>query len=206
VYTEKLLKQFPIISDQIDASRLQVVLSKLEKVLQQGINGDIVEFGCYIGTTSLFIQRLLNCYTDQPRLLHVYDSFAGLPLKGSEDNSGVGIDFQPGVLATSKKQLLKEFQKAHLKLPIVHKAWFEALTSKDVPTAVAFGFLDGDFYSSILTSLQLVWPRLQTGGIVTIDDYQREALPGVTKASEYFFGRGQAVSFANHIAFIQKAR
>jgi len=204
VYTEKLLKQYPIISDQIDASKLRVVLSKLEKILQQRITGDIVEFGCYIGTTSLFIQRMLNYYTDQQRVFHVYDSFAGLPPKGREDSSSAGIDFQSGVLAISKKHLLEEFQKTHLKPPIVHKAWFKELTANDVPKYLAFAFLDGDFYSSILTSLQLVWPRLQAGGIITIDDYQREALPGVTKAVENFFGHKQEIKYTDHIAYIHK--
>jgi len=49
-----------IISDQITRDGLAIVWRELERALQQAIPGDIVEFGCYVGTTSLFIRRLLD--------------------------------------------------------------------------------------------------------------------------------------------------
>ena len=55
------------------------------------------------------------------------------------------------------------------------------------PAHPVFAFLDGDFYGSITDSLRLVWPRLALGGIITIDDYQRDALPGVERAVRDFF-------------------
>ena len=58
--TDQLLVKYPIISDQVDAKELRVLLRELEKVLRGGAAGNIVEFGCYIGTTSLFIRRLLD--------------------------------------------------------------------------------------------------------------------------------------------------
>ena len=47
---------------------------------------------------------------------------------------------------------------------------------------IAFAFLDGDFYESIRDSLRLVLPRMQQGGVIVVDDYAREALPGAAKA------------------------
>ncbi len=47
--------------------------------------------------------------------------------------------------------------------------------------------MDGDFYESIIDSLRLVWPKLAIGGVITIDDYQRDALPGVERAVRDFF-------------------
>lgn len=177
-----------IISDQVGQGELAVVWRELEKVLDRGVAGDIVEFGCYIGTTSLFIRRLLDQRKESSkRAFHVYDSFAGLPEKGSRDHSAAGTAFTAGELAVSKKQLLREFQKAELTPPIVHKAWFNQLSEADVPDKIAFAFLDGDFYESILTPLRLVWPRLSQGGVVLIDDYGREALPGVERAAHDYF-------------------
>jgi O-methyltransferase len=205
-----LLTRFPIISDQIQRPALEVVLGQLSKVLQANISGDITEFGCYIGTTSLFIRRLMDSYSidaDQPggRQLHVYDSFEGLPAKQAQDNSAVGADFKAGELRVSKKQLLNEFQKAHLRKPIVHKGWFAELEAADVPDSIAFAFLDGDFYDSIMDSLKLVWPRLTAGGIICFDDYQREALPGVTTATrDYFQGKPPAMSVSHNIGILIK--
>ena len=78
--TDQLLAKYPIISDQVDAKELGVLLRELEKVLRSGAAGNIVEFGCYVGTTSLFIRRLLDAY-DFTGEFHVYVSFAGLPEK-----------------------------------------------------------------------------------------------------------------------------
>lgn len=179
--TEKLVSKYPLVSDQINKDQLRVILSELEKVLTSGLDGAVVEFGCYIGTTSLFIRRLLDGSPDQ-RAFHVYDSFTGLPPKTSEDESRAEDQFQAGELAVSKKQFVHEFQKAGLKTPVIHKGWFKDLTSQDMPDQIAFAFLDGDFYESIHDSLKLVLPRMQKGGTIVVDDYAREALPGAAKA------------------------
>lgn len=182
-----LLSQYPIISDQINRPALNVVLRELESVLESDIAGDVVELGCYIGTTSLFLRRTLNALDlSQTRLLYAYDSFTGLPNKTQADTSGAGEQFKAGELAVSKKQFLREFQKTNLKPPITVKAWFKELTPEQLPDQIAFAFLDGDFYESIRDSLRLVWPRLVEGGIITIDDYNRAALPGVTQAVQEF--------------------
>ena len=203
--TEQLLQKYPIISEQVTVARLRMVLGGLEQVLQRGIPGDIVEFGCYIGTTSLYLRRLLDTYEQSDaRALHVYDSFAGLPPKHQQDNSAVGAQFQAGELSVSKKQLLHEFHKARLVSPHVHKAWFNELQPHDVPEQIAFGFLDGDFYDSILDSLRLVWPRLVPGAILAVDDFGREALPGAERAVRTFLKDKPAHLHASHnIAIIQ---
>lgn len=177
-----------LISDQVSAQDIGLVWRELEKTLIRNIPGDIVEFGCYAGTTSLFIRRLLDEHAQSDaRQFHVYDSFVGLPDKLPQDQSAAGVEFQGGKLSVSKKEFIHQFQAAHRKLPIIHKGWFQDLTAADVPPQIAFAFLDGDFYESILTSLKLVWPRLAPGGALLIDDYDRAALPGVNRAMHDFF-------------------
>lgn len=183
---QALLDKYPLISDQIGKPALGVVLGELEQVLQADVPGGIVEFGCYVGTTSLFIRRLLDARQEQ-REFYVYDSFEGLPPKTIEDASAIGTQFKAGELKVSKRQFLREFKRAGLQPPITHKCWFDELTDKDLPEHIVFAFLDGDFYESILTSLRLVWPRLSEGGVITIDDYQHETLPGVERAVRSFF-------------------
>lgn len=183
---QTLVGAHPIISDQIKLPALSVVLRELERTLAQGLDGDVVELGCYVGTTTLFMRRLLVQLASEKRL-YAYDSFEGLPPKVSQDASGAGDQFQGGELRVSKKQFLHEFQKANLQPPITYKAWFKDLQPEQLPDQISFAFLDGDFYQSIIDSLRLVWPRLVAGGVVTIDDYQRAALPGVERAVRDFF-------------------
>ena len=122
------------------------------------------------------------------RTFHAYDSFEGLPEKGKQDDSPAGTDFQAGKLSVSKKEFLHQFRAANLQPPIVHKSWFNQLQDSDVPDRIAFAFLDGDFYGSIMDSLKLVWPRMAKGGVVLVDDYGRDALPGPERAIRDFFG------------------
>lgn len=186
--TPGLIAKYPLISDQVNKEQIGVILVEMEKTCRKGVEGSIVEFGCYVGTTSLFIRRFLNENgLSESMDFHVYDSFEGLPEKTPKDDSRAGEQFRAGELAVSKKAFLHEFQKAHLKPPVVHKGWFKDLTEKDVPEKIAFAFLDGDFYESIRDSLQLVLPRMQKGGVIIVDDYAREALPGAAKAVHEHF-------------------
>ncbi|MGB4800151.1 MAG: TylF/MycF/NovP-related O-methyltransferase [Candidatus Saccharimonadales bacterium] len=195
-----LLSRYPLISDQVDKQQVELILRELEKVCIYGAEGAVVEFGCYTGTTSLFIRRLLDTHSPA-RAFHVYDSFEGLPAKSTWDASATGEAFTAGELAVSKKLFLREFHRAHLHPPVVHKGWFKDLTAGDVPDKIAFAFLDGDFYESIRDSLRLVLPRLQPGGTIIVDDYSREALPGVARAVHEHF-RPETITTRHNLAVI----
>jgi O-methyltransferase len=202
---QSLVSRYTIISDQIERPALAVVLRELEQVIEQAVPGDIVEFGCYIGTTSLFMRRLLNHGAfGGKRQLYAYDSFEGLPEKQQPDQSAAGTAFQAGELRISKKKFLHEFQKAALTPPRTYKAWFRDLPAEHLPDTIAYAFLDADFYESISDALRLVWPRLSKHGVITIDDYQQVALPGVERAvQEFFHDKTVDIHLEHHIAIIR---
>jgi O-methyltransferase len=203
---EMLTKRYPIITDQVDREKLRIILEELERTLNDCTVGDIVEFGCYEGTTSLFIKRLQNELNDS-RHFHVFDSFAGLPEKTVHDNSPAGDQFKPGELTASKQQFITNFKKARLPLPIIHKAWFNDLRPGEIPNAIAFAFLDGDYYESIRVSLKLIEPRLVRGAVVIVDDYYSNALPGTKKAvDEWLQNKDYALKVAHSLAVISTPR
>ena len=175
-----LIRRHGLISDQVDARELEVILSELVRTLGM-VEGAVVEFGCYRGTTSLYVRRILDMVAPD-RAFHVYDSFEGLPQKSRHDASPAGEQFVTGELSVSKKDFIIEFKKAGLKLPVVHKGWFDSLTDADVPPQIAFAFLDGDYYESVATSLRLIQDHLSPGATIIIDDYANEALPGAERA------------------------
>lgn len=178
----KLLSTYPLISDQVDERELTVILTELSQQLEwHDKEASVVEFGCYIGTTSLFIRRLLDSYKAEASF-HVYDSFEGLPEKTGQDSSPAGEQFQAGKLAASRKNFVLQFKKAGLDLPVIHKGWFNELAASDIPENITFAYLDGDYYESILDSLRLVWPGLVGGACIVVDDYANEALPGAARA------------------------
>ena len=179
--TDQLLAKYPIISDQVDAKELGALLRELEIVLQSSATGNVVEFGCYVGTTSLFIRRLLDAYEFAGEF-HVYDSFAGLPEKTQADVSAAGEQFKAGELLAPRKTFIQNFKKAGLKLPTIHKGWFADFTPDDVPESIIFAFFDGDFYESIADSFRVCGDKFQKTATIIVDDYANEALPGAARA------------------------
>lgn len=196
-----LIRKHGVISDQVDAAELAVILELFIESLK--VQGAVVEFGCYIGTTSHYIRRLLDAHND-PREYHVYDSFEGLPEKVGQDASPAGEQFQAGELAVSKKQFITEFKKANLQLPVIHKGWFNQLEASAVPEPISFAFLDGDYYESIRDSLRLIEPKLAQGALIVVDDYANEALPGAAKAAdEWCRQRGLTVRVQRSLGIIR---
>lgn len=194
MHAERLLTHYPIITDQIEKQELRVILTELETLLGKKIPGDIVEFGCYAGSTSLFIQRLLIA-VGATNKFHVYDSFVGLPEKQQLDESAAGTQFKAGELAVSKSDYIRNFKKARLPIPKIHKGWFEDLSNDAVPKHISFAFLDGDYYRSIMSPLKLIWNRLSPGAVVIVDDYQNEALPGASQAVDDWLQSHAVVNF-----------
>lgn len=200
---DELLKKYRLISDQVDKREVAIVLRELSRALEATVTGDILEFGCYAGTTSLFITRLLSVQ-ESTRAFHVYDSFEGLPEKQSKDESRAGDQFKAGELSVSKKQFILNYKKSGVPLPRIHKGWFNALTEADVPEKICFAFLDGDYYESVLTPLKLIWPRLVPGAVIVVDDYANEALPGAAKAVDEWLATHSAnLTIEHSLAIIQ---
>ena len=204
--TDHLLTKYPIISEQVDAKELGVLLRELETVLRSGATGNVVEFGCYVGTTSLFIRRLLDAYKFTGEF-HVYDSFAGLPEKTQADNSAAGEQFKAGELLAPRKTFVQNFKKAGLKIPTIHKGWFADFTAADVPENIMFAFFDGDFYESIADSFRVCDGKFQKTATIIVDDYANEALPGTARAVDEWLSGNQQYSLATEasLAIIRRS-
>ena len=177
VDTAKYAQTATLLSDQIDRMELAVILREL--VRTSSISGDVVEFGCFTGTTSVHIARWLDGYG---KSYHVYDSFEGLPEKTAPDVSPAGEQFKAGELAVTKKQFIINCKKAGVRLPVIHKGWFSDLDERDVPEPISFAFLDGDYYESVRVPLELIEHKLTPGAVIVVDDYVNEALPGASRA------------------------
>ena len=175
---------------QVSDTETSVILEYLRKILSAGVPGDVTEFGCYRGDTSLLMARILEReFPGSMSRLWIYDSFEGLPDKTREDSSSAGEEFKVGELFVTKREVVERFKKAGLHVPRVRKGFFENLNPQtDVPEKICFAFLDGDLYQSIKTSLALVTPKMACDkngkilGMIIVHDYDNPQLPGVSKA------------------------
>jgi len=171
---------------QVTKQETEELLRLAQTTLDNNIEGDWVELGCYKGDTSLLFAKSLKSVKSTKKLW-LYDSFAGLPNKTAEDSSVAGDQFKAGELFVSKREVIERFRRANLPMPIIKKAFFDELNPEtDLPSTVSFAFLDGDLYPSIKTSFRLVLPKLSKEGIIVVHDYNNPELPGVSKAVEEF--------------------
>jgi O-methyltransferase len=171
----------------------------VSQVLIYGVEGDLVELGCNSGESSVLITKIMQAHGSKKKL-SVYDSFEGLPPLSASD----GTAFQEGGLRTTEDVVRHNFKKYNLPLPEIHKGWFKDTLPGGLPEKICFAYLDGDFYDSILVSLEHVYPRMTRGAICLIDDYCDPAvnpagwnkLPGVKKAcDEYLRDKPEKMEF-----------
>jgi len=182
----------------------------LTQVILQGISGGVVELGCYKGATAAIMQKTIDSCNSK-KVVHLYDSFKGLPPKCGKDGM---TQFGEGWCATNEEGVYALFKTFSLRKPRVFKGWFSDTLQRYLPTKICFAHIDGDFYSSIKESLESVYPRLSKGAVVVIDDYYEkdihrkierllnsnkyskkshrkikihDILPGVKKACDDFF-------------------
>jgi len=161
----------------------------VSQTLAYQVEGDLVEVGCNAGQSAVLIAKVMRDFASDKEL-HVYDSFEGLPPTKVED----GTVYKEGDLAVSEETVRKNFLLHDLKIPAIHKGWFEDTLPATLPAKVSFAHLDGDLYDSIMVSLKYVYPRLTRGAICLVDDYCDPQinpdgwnyLPGVKKACDEF--------------------
>lgn len=143
------------------------------------IDGDICEFGVAQGSTSALIANEIK---KQDNILHLFDSFEGLPRPSSKDQlkndifSLGNIKAYTGTMSCSETMVMSKLKE--LSFPenryIIHKGFFtEELIQRDkkMPEKVSFAYVDFDFYEPIMTALNFLDKVTASGAIIIVDDY-----------------------------------
>lgn len=168
----------------------RIIVNKLYNVIRNGIDGDVVEMGCYRAGTSKFLMKTIEV-AESDKNLFLYDSFQGLPELSQYDNRQLVYKgmFNDGV---KPDDIIQLFDRLKLKHPVIIQKWFSELSENDLPNEISFSFIDGDLYQSIYDTLMLVYPKTTTGGCIFVHDYgkrkdqYRNKMIGVKKAVDKF--------------------
>lgn len=176
-------------------------------VLDKNIPGCLVECGVAAGAQIGAMQSRLLEKGGAIRWIYGFDSFEGIPLASEEDDEQPGYSVpKPVILYTDKRELLvssgitvhsKEVVQKSLQywFPekwdniVLVKGWFQdtlALyrTVLRKLGGIALLRLDGDLYESTRVSLEELFPLLNVGGILIIDDWE---LTGCRRACQEYF-------------------
>lgn len=176
------------------------LLSAIDYVVANEVDGDFVECGVWRGGSSMLAALGFKSRGDTTRTLWLYDTFDGMsePTEDDRDYAGVSAARQ---LATGAKTddiwAIASLDDVRANLAttgypperircIVGE--IEHTIPADAPEQIAILRLDTDWYESTRHELEHLYPRLVPGGILIIDDYGHWM--GARKAvDEYFAGQ-----------------
>jgi O-methyltransferase len=135
------------------------------------IEGDLAEAGVYKGATA----AVMLC-ASQRKLLHLFDTFEGLPNSENQFKEGSWR----GTLGDVISNLGKWQNRA-----MYHPGLFPKSAVGLENVRFSFVHLDLDLYESTSAALSWFWPRLTVGGAILSHDYPLS--PGVVRAFDEFF-------------------
>jgi O-methyltransferase len=175
----------------VGLKRLDNLQSCIERILADGVPGDLVEAGVWRGGASIFMRGVLKAYGDTTRVVWLADSFQGLP----RPTPGVWRDDERArlwefadTLAVPAEEVGRNFQRYGLLDEQVRflPGWFRDTLPSAPIARIALMRLDGDMYESTRDALAALYSRLSIGGYCIVDDYysQSGARQAVTEFRE----------------------
>jgi glycosyltransferase involved in cell wall biosynthesis len=174
----------------IGTVRMRNVRFLLEKIIADGVPGDVIETGVWRGGACIYMRAILLAHDQTDRTVWVADSFAGLPPADEErypvDSGDIHHTFEQ--LAISLEEVQANFERYGLLDPNVRflKGWFKDTLPSAPIERLALLRLDGDMYSSTIEALDALYHKVSPGGFVIVDDF---ILPPCRKAVEEFRAR-----------------
>jgi len=155
--------------------RMTNVQELVERVLKEGVPGDMFEAGVWRGGAAILMRGILAAYGDTQRQVWAADSFAGLPPPRPDlYPADAGDEFYKAeALAVSLPQVKRNFARFGLlddQVRFVEGYFHETLPKCEVER-IAVLRLDGDMYESTIEALRALYDRVSPGGFIIIDDY-----------------------------------
>ncbi len=183
------------------AERIASLCNAVRYVVGAGIRGDIVECGVWKGGSMMAVAIELM-RLDNERMLHLFDTFDGMSEPSAVDTNLEG-EAAAGLLESEDKntshnwaycpeadvlQNLRQIGYPERSINII-KGKVEDTIPSSAPERIAILRLDTDWYESTKHELVHLFPRLESGGVLIIDDYGHWM--GARKAvDEYFYEHG----------------
>lgn len=186
-----------------DENRLYNAIVATRYISENRIPGDIVECGVWRGGSMMAIASTLITLSDTTRSLYLYDTFQGMTKpsrfdirldgRSAKDLLGESVkqnkkEFEGGVIAFASLQDVKAGMSS-TKYPEKQIAYEVGKVEKTLKAtshkSLSLVRLDTDWYESTKHELEVLWPKLISGGVLIIDDYDHWT--GARKATDEYF-------------------
>jgi len=164
-------------------NHLQAVV---EDVLQNGIEGDLMETGVWRGGQTILMRAILEAASEEKRHVWVCDSFSGVPpprRDGQQDvEADETVEWEPGLYNASIDMVRANFLRFGLLDERVHfvKGHFVDTMKTVEVEKIAVLRLDADTWDATSDVLEALYDRVSDGGYIIIDDFHLNGARGAT--------------------------
>lgn len=159
----------------IGLKRMDNLIHCVSTVIEDGVDGDLIETGVWRGGACIMMRGVLQAYGDTSRSVWVADSFEGLPKPNSAKYAADAGDthFEWSGLQVGVEQVKHNFRRYGLLDDQVKflVGWFKDTLPEAPIDKLAVARLDGDMYESTIQAIEVLYPKLQPGGFLIVDDF-----------------------------------
>ena len=144
-------------------------------IAHQHINGAIVECGTWKGGMMASIAEVMG----PERAYYLFDSYEGLPDATEKDGADASLwqkesnsEWNYNNCTADQQSAINAMQLSRAKNVTITKGWFnETLPQQRFENGIAILRMDADWYDSTMDILNNLYPFVNKGGVVIIDDY-----------------------------------
>ena len=174
--------------------RLDNIRYCIERILQDGVEGDLIETGVWRGGACIFMRGCLKAMGGLNRVVWAADSFEGLPDPGPERekeskfHNSLSMQKALNNLEAGLKEVKANFEAYGMLDENVRflKGWFKDTLPVAPIERLAMIRLDGDYYQSTMDALTALYHKLLPGGFLIVDDYGEDLWTDCSQAIKDF--------------------
>lgn len=192
--------------------RIFALCKAVEYIVRNNIPGDIAECGVWKGGSMMAVAYTLLRLQDQSRVLHLFDTFDGMPPPVAVDRSLDGVLASEQLASQNRAtSLVWAYSPLEEVRENLHSTGYntnrmrfikgkvEDTLPEQAPEQIALLRLDTDWYESTRHEMEVLYPRLQTGGVLIIDDYGH--WDGARRAVDEYIGSKRVTILLNRIDY-----
>jgi len=171
----------------IGLKRMDNIRYLFEDIINNNIEGDLIETGVWKGGAVIFMNGINKVY-NQNRKIYVADSFEGLPPPDKkyihDNNMNFHNESEYSINLEEVKSNFKNFDLLDDNVKFI-KGWFKDTLFSYPFSKLSILRLDGDMYQSTIESLEALYDKVSVGGYIIVDDYGWKKC-GCSKAIDFF--------------------
>lgn len=190
----------------VEPERCYALYQSLRYIIRHNIPGDLAECGVWKGGSSMLMALCLKKAGITDRTIWLYDTFEGMTKPGNEDGAFEKAEWEKRKkneeasdwCYSSLTEVQENMQRTNYPINNIRfvKGKVEDTLPGEIPGSLSLLRLDTDWYASTHHELVHLYPFLNKGGVLLIDDYG--AWQGARKAVDDYF-RGARTPYLHRI-------